>query len=142
MPVATADLDFRDAFEAGQVVPADFDHRAHLRLAYVYLSTLQDEDEAFQRMQDALLSFLERNGVDAAKFHVTMTKAWLRAVRLFMARAGATPDAAAFLDQSAPLLDANVMLTHYSKERLASEAARTGWTPPDLEPIPDPPLHL
>ena len=31
------DLDFMRRFEAAEVSPEDLDHRAHLRLAYVYL---------------------------------------------------------------------------------------------------------
>ena len=31
------DLEFRRAFEACEVSPADFDHAAHVRLAYIYL---------------------------------------------------------------------------------------------------------
>ena len=37
--VSNSDLEFRTAFEAGAYAPADFSHRAHVRLAYVYLAT-------------------------------------------------------------------------------------------------------
>jgi hypothetical protein len=37
------DRDFRAAFEACRVLPADFTHRAHLRLAYCYLVAADSE---------------------------------------------------------------------------------------------------
>ena len=36
--LSTSDREFRTAFEAGAYAPADFSHRAHIRLAYVYLA--------------------------------------------------------------------------------------------------------
>lgn len=79
------DLMFRRAYETGEIAPAAFDHRAHLRLAYVYLSEL-DDDTAFRAMRDALRAFLERHGIDVAKYHETLTRAWILAVRHFMAK--------------------------------------------------------
>ena len=36
--LSKSDREFRAAFEAGAFAPADFSHRAHVRLAYVYLA--------------------------------------------------------------------------------------------------------
>lgn len=36
--LAKADREFRQAFEAGAIAPADFSHRAHVRLAYVHVA--------------------------------------------------------------------------------------------------------
>ena len=40
------------------------------------------------------------------------------------------------LAQHPELLDANIMLTHYSEERLFSDRARAGFVVPDRQPIP------
>ena len=49
---STEDQNFRREFEACQFPPAEFNHRAHIRLAYVYLSAY-DTDTAHQLMRNA-----------------------------------------------------------------------------------------
>ncbi len=129
------DRAFRRAFESGRTAPAAFDHRAHVRLAYAYLVE-DDADAATARMRDALHAFLRRNGISETKYHETMTRAWILAVRHFMARTPASASADAFIDANPVLLDAKIMLTHYSAGRLFSDEARAGFVDPDLQDIP------
>ena len=77
------------AFEACTVAPSQFNHEAHVRLAYVYLAEC-DADTAVQKMRDALLNFLERNNIPRSKFHETLTRAWVLAVQHFMNRSPST----------------------------------------------------
>lgn len=79
------DVAFRAAFEASAFPPQDFGHRAHVRLAYVYL-TEGDVETAVERLRAALFGFLDHHGVDRSKYHETMTRAWIMAVRHFMER--------------------------------------------------------
>lgn len=134
--VSPEDHAFRYQFEAHAVTPEDSDHRAHVRLAYIYLCAYEP-DVAHRRMRQALQEFLARRGVDASKYHETMTRAWLRAVRHFTARAPDATSVAAFLERHPALLDPGVMLTHYSKDLLFSQKARSTFVEPDLEPIPE-----
>jgi hypothetical protein len=129
------DRRFRAAFELGSIPPGDFDHRAHLRLAYVYLAEC-DVETAAVRMRAALLSFLERNGVEATKYHETMTRAWILAVRHFMAKSPGASSANAFIEANPAMLDSRIMLTHYSADPLFSGEARTRFVEPDLDEIP------
>lgn len=129
------DLLFRRAFETGEVAPAQFDHRAHLRLAYVYLSEL-DDDTAFRAMRDALRAFLERHGIDVAKYHETLTRAWILAVRHFMAKSPGTESADELITRHPEMLDSKIMKTHYSTDLLYSPEARADFVDPDLDPIP------
>lgn len=128
------DQAFKAAFEAGEVPPAAFGHESHLRLAYVYLVESGPE-VASQRMRQSLLAFLARHHVPAAKFHETLTRAWVLAVNHFMGRA-ASCSFAEFAANSTPLLDSKVMLKHYSAEALFSPAARAAYLEPDLAAIP------
>lgn len=114
---------------------ADFNHRAHLRLAYVYLCE-GDCDVATQRMKETLLGFLAHNGVDPAKFHETLTRAWVLAVNHFMNKSGGAGSADELIDRFPEMLDTQIMLTHYSAEVLFSEQARTAFLEPDIEAIP------
>ena len=129
------DRRFRDGFESGGIAPAGFDHRAHVRLAYVYLVE-NDVEAATGRMRDALHGFLRRNGIPESKYHETMTRAWILAVRHFMARTPPVASADAFIGTNPVLLDAKIMLTHYSAGRLFSDEGRAGFVDPDLQDIP------
>lgn len=133
--LSAADRGFVEAFEACRYQPADFDHRAHVRLAYAYLVE-SDTEAAVARMRDALLAFLDHHGIDPGKFHETLTRAWVMAVRHFMQKSGPAASADAFIDANPELLDSKIMLTHYSAELLFSAEARAAFVEPDLDHIP------
>lgn len=125
---------FRAAFEAHTVEPSQFNHEAHVRLAYIYLAE-HDVESAIQRMREALLNFIEHSGIPRSKFHETITRAWVLAVRHFMDRS-ASSSSTDFLAKNQELLDSKIMLTHYSASVLFSSDARTSFVQPDLDPIP------
>lgn len=133
--ISTSDARFRDDFEACRYALEAFDHRAHVRLAYVYLAELDDE-AAVGRMRDALLAFLDHHGVEASKYHETLTRAWIFAVRHFIERGAGAQSADDFIEANPTLLDSRVMLSHYSTELLFSDEARTRFVEPDLTAIP------
>jgi len=128
------DRDFRSAFEACTVTPSQFNHQAHVRLAYIYLVEGHLET-AVQRMREALLKFLEHNGIPHSRFHETITRAWVLAVRHFMDRSPSR-SSTDFIARNHELLDSKIMLTHYSASVLFSPDARAGFVEPDLDPIP------
>jgi hypothetical protein len=133
--LSTRDVEFRMAFEAGAIAPADFSHRSHVRLAYVYLADT-DVNLALERMRGALLVFLTRNDIPASKYHGTLTRAWILAVDHFMHCTPVTTGSDDFIARNPVLLDAKIMLTHYSAGLLFSDAARRDFVEPDLDPIP------
>ena len=129
------DEQFKKDFEACAVLPAEFNHRTHIRLAYMYLC--ENEPElAYQNMRASLQTFLDYHGVDASKYHETVTRAWLMAVQHLMMQAAPAKSADAFVTANSRLLDKKIMLTHYSKARLFSDEARVTFVQPDLEAIP------
>jgi hypothetical protein len=133
--LSNADREFRAAFEAGAFAPADFSHRAHVRLAYVYLAE-SDVNLALERMRGALLGFLSHHGIPASKFHATLTRAWILAVNHFMHRSPEAVSADDFIARNPVLLDTRIMLTHYSADLLFSDQARAEFVEPNLDPIP------
>lgn len=133
--VSAGDRAFRADFEACSVPPAAFGHRAHVRLAYVYLVD-HDSDAAHQLMQGALLTFLRHHGVDVSKYRETMTRAWIMAVRHFMEASPASESSDAFMAHNPKLLDSKIMMKHYSAEVLFSDEARARFVEPNLSPIP------
>lgn len=129
------DREFRAAFEAGAFAPADFSHRAHVRLAYVYLAD-SDVNLALERMRAALVTFLSHHGIPSTKYHETLTRAWILAVDHFMHRSPEATSADDFIAHNPLLLDTKIMLTHYSASLLFSDTARARFVEPDLDPIP------
>lgn len=129
-----------DVVEA-RIAPGDFDHASHLRLAYVLLCEHAPVAAAL-RLKALLLAFLQAHGVGAGKYHETLTLAWLCAVEVFMARGGPFDHAADFLAANPALGDNDLLLTHYSRERLYSDAARHTALAPDRQPIPGFPDNL
>lgn len=127
---------FARRFEAGGVDAADFNHRGHLRLAYTYLCEGPSLATARDRMRASIRGFLDLHSVDPAKYHETLTLAWMDAVRHFVGNAGAPDSFEALLKVDDRLLDKEIMLTHYTRKRLCSESARTGYVSPDVSPIP------
>lgn len=132
---SAADRHFITELERGSLMPSQFDHRAHVRAAYVYLVDA-DPDMATIRMRDTLQSFLQRHGVPASKYHATITQAWILAVRHFMERTPTSASADEFIDGNPELLDSRIMLSHYSAELLFSSDARAEFVEPDISPIP------
>ena len=131
------DRQFRAQFEACQLSPATFDHRAHVRLAYTYLAENDaDAEAALARMRSALKAFLQHHGIDPSKYHETMTRAWILAVRHFMEKSPPSASADAFIARHPIMLDPKIMLTHYSADLLFSAEARARFVEPDLDPIP------
>jgi len=130
------DQEFQRAVESCEFPVSEFDHRAHLRLAYIYLVD-QDVETAIQCMRATLLRLLQHVGVDpSAKFHETLTKAWVLAVRHFMVRTNTSESADQFINANPEMLDSKIMMTHYSAEVLFSNEARRAFVEPNLEEIP------
>ncbi|HEU4589536.1 MAG TPA: hypothetical protein VFS13_01405 [Steroidobacteraceae bacterium] len=133
--ISQGDHEFRTAFEAGAIAPADFNHRAHVRLAYIYLAT-NDVERATYLMRNAIVNFLKHHGIAPMKYHETLTQAWILAVFHFMHRTTSAASADDFIARTPILLDSRIMMTHYSVERLFSQHARQAFVAPDLDPIP------
>jgi len=133
--LSAEDRNVRQEFEACSFPPAEFNHRTHIRLAYVYLSE-HDINAAHQMMRGALLSFLKYHAVDVSKYHETITLAWIMAVRHFMENTPKAESFDTFIEKNPEMLDSKIMMTHYSAEVLFSDEARAKFVEPNLDPIP------
>ena len=135
--LSPADHAFASAFASGELDPAEFHHREHLRLAYVHL-VRSGYPAAVRTVREDLLAFLDHHQVDPKKYHETLTQAWVKAVAHFMDRTERASGSIDFLNQNPAILDSAIMRSHYSRETLQSESARHNFVSPDREPIPAP----
>jgi putative intracellular protease/amidase len=130
-------------FRAPSLSSRDWNHHAHVRVAWLHLESFAF-DEAHLRFRAALLRLNASHGIDespARGYHETLTRAWLLAVagaRADDARAGRpAPDSAAFCAAHPELLERDFLLSFYSRERLFSAEARATFLPPDRARLPE-----
>jgi hypothetical protein len=109
------DRAFLQAFEGGEISPAEFHHADHVRLALAYLMDSSTVSEAIDRMTASIRGFARAAGHEE-KYHHTLTVAWVRLV--------------------ARLLDQRLPLAYYSHDRLFSNDARERWIEPDVLNLP------
>ncbi len=87
-------------------------------------------------MKRSLLNYLDHLGIENAKYHETLTQAWIKAVAYFMRLSNSCDSGFDFVSQHHQLLDTKIMLTHYSAQLLFSDKARKTFVAPDIQPIP------
>jgi hypothetical protein len=117
--VSPEDQRFRAEFEAGRLRPEDFDQRAHVRLAYVYLVD-NSTATALALLRQALQSYLNHNGLELSRHHEIMSRAWILAVREIMDGSPAAGSADEFMQRNPSVLDAQTMSSQYATASLLS----------------------
>jgi hypothetical protein len=127
-----ADCPDLERFVRGEVDPAQFPHREHVRMAFEMLRR-HDFAESVLLYSRALRALTMRAGKPEA-FHQTVTIAFL-ALTAERMEGGGAGDFAAFARQHPELLEKSVLSRWYRRERLASEAARRTFL------LPDPATH-
>ena len=129
------DAELARAFEAGAVAPADFDHRAHARVAWVYLREGPSLEAALDRMRAAIRRFAASAGVPR-KYHETITIVWMRLLAAARDSPGDARELADVLRGRPELADKDLPLRYYSRERLFGDEARERWVEPDGAALP------
>ncbi|HEY9104153.1 hypothetical protein [Chitinimonas sp.] len=115
------DEDFLATFEAAALAPGEFNHRAHLRVAYLYLCRLPFL-EACLAMRDGLRRFAVQIGKPGL-YHETLTVAFMSLLAERIADAPGA-DWVSFADANPALFDRELLAAYYQPATLASEAAR------------------
>lgn len=115
-----------DAFEAGELDPARFSHRAHVEAAFAMLSRL-DFLGAARRYQAGIEQLALQAGAPQ-KANVTITLAFLSVIAERKENLGHDQD---FLAANPDLLDSQILKRWYSPARLTSPLARRIFLMPD-----------
>ena len=129
------DAAFARAFEHGEVTPADFDHAAHMRVAWVYLHEAASPVDALDRMRGAIQRFAAAAG-KSQKYHETITVAWMILLEDARARHRGAREFSEVLRADPALADKDLPLRYYSRDHLFSDRARLEWVEPDVAPLP------
>ncbi|KXZ55875.1 hypothetical protein GPECTOR_2g1426 [Gonium pectorale] len=121
-----------------------WDHRTHLRLAWLYL-TRHGRRDGLARIHASIRAFIANSPVTRRKtgttYHETMTYFWAHMVHFAIASLkvpdGATVDFKLFLLMNPQLSNGGLFLHYYSKQlMLQTPEARTCVVLPDKRPLP------
>ena len=118
---------FEDCSLAAEV----FDHRAHVRMAYLYLCRYPIL-EAICRFSSALARFASANG-KPDRYHETVTWAFLFLIRERLARAGGDQSWEEFAEKNPDLMSwqKSILKNYYRDDTLGSDLAKRIFLLPD-----------
>ena len=126
------------AFGASALPAADWTHREHLRVAWMFLKR-HSLDEAHLLMRAGIIRLNAFHGLvetPSRGYHETITRLWLSLIASRMR----TTDAASsqgFLDACGDALGKDAVFRHDSRDVVLSVQARAVFVAPDLLPLPD-----
>jgi hypothetical protein len=130
------DGDFIARFEQGGFKGSEFPHRAHLRMAWLYIRDL-GAGPAIGKAAGGIRNLAEANE-QTNLYHDTLTRAWVYLVAAALSQSPSSTFAE-FIERHPELLDKQSLMRFYSQEVLSSPEARAHWVAPDLNPIPGAP---
>ena len=135
-----SDDELLNAFEDTTLPSAEWIHRAHLRVAYIYLM-MYPFAEAVDRIRDSIRRYNLAHKVPSTPtrgYHETVTVAFMTLVASACQSGSRLRDSRAFLQLNPDLLDRRALENYYSNELLSSASARESFLAPDRCPLPSP----
>ena len=135
------DADFLRAFETRSIPIDSWNHRSHVRMAYLYLRD-HGLDEGLRRIRAGIqalnASFGDKIPVDQIDrgYHETLTVAWARIIDSAVRNPGGEEHFEAFAATHPHLLQRTLLRLFYSRARLMTWEAKRGFVEPDLVPLP------
>jgi hypothetical protein len=127
------DSEFQAAFESCSLQRSDWDHRAHVRMAWLYLRE-HGLEAAVTRMREGIFRYDE--GTDQlCNYHETLTRFWMHFIARGLEGAPRDEDFESFLARNPVLADKRLVLQYYSQPRIVSDEARANYLEPDLRPL-------
>jgi hypothetical protein len=139
--VSDADAEFLQQFERCTLPFEQWTHRAHVKVAYLYL-VQHPFDDALKHIRTGIQRYNAANKVAESAtsgYNETTTHAFLHLVAAVIHAYGETfptPTADAFCDTHSQLMTRHVLRLFYSPQRRMHPLAKTQFIEPDLAPLP------
>ncbi|KAI9000249.1 hypothetical protein BC832DRAFT_541389 [Gaertneriomyces semiglobifer] len=116
-----------------------WDHYAHLRIAYIYLTTYgrrKGKDMIFSRIENFIRNSSRTTG---KTFSITLTYFWIQMMDWAIKTTPQEPKSFHLVLAMNPFLaDGNLPLQYYKKETIyMSSVSRSSFVPPDIKPLPN-----
>jgi len=131
------DKKFLEKFFSQQYSEEEWNHAAHIRLAFCCLK-IWPHPKVAEVVKEGILALNKSHGIVESPmrgYHETLTQAWIRIVM-------AAPDCqtatsfSGFMIKNKDLTNSSYILKYYSKEYLKSPQARQSFINPDKMPLP------
>lgn len=139
-PSTDAVRDLVAAFESHELPHAAWTHRAHLTVAAWYVMWY-GPDVALDHVRDAIRAYNAAHGITQTPtggYHETITRLYVRLVANAVRRAGLAISLGQLVNRVVDECeDRELPYVYYSRERLRSWEARSGWVEPDLASLDD-----
>src|SRR6187549_2000028 len=122
----TEDQIFLEQFESQTLPLAQWNHRAHLKVAYLFLTRFP-LDVAAEKVRAGIRAYNAANGIEdtpTGGYHETMTQAWLRIIYTTLREYGAAASADEFLDGQPQLTQKKILRLFYSAALFMSPDAK------------------
>ena len=135
------DPQFLQSFETLSLPFAQWTHRAHVKVAFLYLRA-NPFDEALAKIRKGIKAYNAVNNVPDGPdrgYNETTTRAFLHLIAATMAAYGDSMPAAtadAFCDAHPQLMTRNALRFFYSPRQRMHPLAKTQFIEPDLTPLP------
>jgi len=129
---------FLEAFTRCTLTHAEWNHRAHIKLGYLYLCR-HPLEEAIPRVRAGIQALNAAHQTPESLdrgYHETITQAWLRLIHCTLCEFGPAESADLFFEQQKQLGQKETLRLFYSRERLKSARAKQEFVEPDLAPLP------
>ena len=130
---------FIQQFESCTFPFAQWHHRAHVKLAYLYAVRF-GRDVAAQKLRDGIRAYNAVNNVPdmpTSGYHETMTMAWLHVIHVTIQVYGPKATADEFFDFHPQLGQKKILRLFYSPELFMSPQAKCEFLKPDLTSLPN-----
>ncbi len=128
------------AFESQTISRANWTHRLHVRMAYLYLRQ-HPFDEALARIRAAIQRLNAANQVPEAPqagYNETTTVAWAQLIYTTLVEQGPAASSDEFADRHPHLLCNTLLRLFYSRAIWQEQDCKTKFVSPDLAPLPRP----
>jgi hypothetical protein len=138
MSIHPSDGIFLKAFEDCALPFAEWKHRAHLKVAYLYLCQYPFA-QALERVRENIKRYNAATNTPETLdrgYHETVTMAWLRLVQCTLVEYGPAASADEFLEAQEHLLNRKALRFFYSRDRIMTWQAKAEFVTPDLTPLP------
>ena len=125
------------AFDAAAIDRKGWTHAEHIAIAIRH-ALLYSEPEATDRVRAGILRLNAAHGVEQTPtggYHETLTRFYMWAVRRHVREAGIEREITELVNSAVRVLDRDLPLAYYSRDRLMSWDARTRWVEPDLRAL-------
>ncbi len=151
MTLSMKDADLLHLFESQSLPFQDWTHRAHVKVAYLYLKQ-HPFNSALDKMRTGVKAFNAAHNVPdspTSGYHETTTHAFLHLIAATIAvyePIFPTPDADTFCETHPQLMTRHILRLFYSPQHRMHPRAKSQFIEPDLAPLPncpsDPPIEV